>query len=153
MAMAERTEAEVLAKCRIPWDEFRQTYNTRHKKKFKSVKLWLSHMLKKHSGSTVLVSQELLVSQSALYNMLIDLGLHERKRAGAVKPGTYKARFLAITPEKMKNMTFIDLIEALPGIGEPYLYQLLQDYRRDFKHRSPEPPNKKYNVRGGSDGK
>ena len=113
----------------IYWEDLRIGYNRIFKTNHKTVKDLVLKMYKEHK-SLHKCADILGVSRAAFSNKLKYFNLSLNKKGGDNNPGVKKALFLAISPERMKMMTILQVSKACNFTTSSYIYKLKKRYNR-----------------------
>lgn len=120
----------------IPWEEFKDTYNKRHKTQYKTAKEWMEDLYKKHNKFVNPLAEELGVGFGTVSKYLEIWGLLERKLKGGhnykIRPiGKKEQLFLQIPEKAMKELTK-DQICVRCGMSSRRFGSLIKKHKRGY---------------------
>lgn len=116
----------------IIWEELLKGYNRIYKKNYKTVKSMLSGLYSQTKSLTQ-VSDLLGVSRPSLSTKMKKLGIEVKGKGGDNSIGEKRVLFLKISPEEMKEMTWLEISKRCKNASHSYIKHLAKRYNRKIR--------------------
>jgi len=115
----------------IDWEDLRKGYNFRFKTEHETVKSMVVELYTDTKSLTE--ASEILGVSRPIFGRKVKLYMSVQERGGSNHTGVIVRAFLDIPPERMANMTKLEIMEACGNSSSTYTGKLIKEHKRSFK--------------------